>query len=70
MLACALGAAHAGSYALNNQCALELRKHTEHLKQCPAGRRRRIDCLPVQVQVDFGRTQLIEEPDQVLQRAS
>jgi len=51
---------------LNNR-ALELGKYAEHLKHRLAGRRRGVEALLVQVQLDPERVQFGEEADKVLQ---
>ena len=62
-----LGPRHAGHHALADDRALELGKYAEHLKHRLAGRRRGVEALLVQVQLDPERVQLGEEGDKVLQ---
>ena len=53
-----------------NHGALELGKHAHHLKHRLTGRRRRVEPLLVQEQVDAEGMQLRQEGDQVLQAAA
>jgi len=65
-----LGPRHACQHALANDRALELGKHTKHLKHRLASRRDPVEALLMQVQIDPERVQLGEEGDEVLQAAA
>jgi len=65
-----LGPRHAGHHALSDDRALELSEDAERLKHCLAGRRRGVEALLMQVQLDPERVQLGEEGDEVLQAAA
>jgi hypothetical protein len=58
---------HAGHHTLADDRALELGKHAEHLKHRLAGRRRGVEALLMQIQLDPERVQLGEEGDEVLE---
>jgi hypothetical protein len=59
-----------GVDALLDDRPFELRKYTEHLKQGATGRRRGIEALHMQIEVDAVRANLLEERYEVLQRAA
>ena len=62
-----LGPCHAGDHPLLDQRALKLGERAKHLKHRLAGRRRGVEALLVQVQLDPERVQFGEEADKVLQ---
>ena len=68
--AVSLGPAQAGHDALADHRALELGEHAQHLEHRPAGRRRCIEPLLVQEQVDALGVELAQEVQQVDQRAA
>ena len=55
-----------GIDALADYLPLELREHAHHQEQRLAGRRRGVDSLLVQIQVDAKREDLVEPGDQIL----
>jgi hypothetical protein len=67
-LACRPRTRQAGSDTLDDHGALELGEYAHHLKHGLAGRRRCVDPLLVQVQIDALTVQLAQERDQILQR--
>ena len=48
-------------YPFGNQRALKLREHPQHLEEHAPRRRRRVEMLLVQIQVDVERLQVVEE---------
>ena len=64
------GAGETGMDALLNDRALKLSEHAEHLKQGAAGRRRGIDTLHMQIEIDAVGADLVEERYEVLKRAA
>jgi hypothetical protein len=63
-----LGSAQAGHDPLSDHRAFELGEHTQHLEHRPAGRRRCIEALLVQEQVDALGVEFAQEVQQVDQR--
>jgi hypothetical protein len=56
--------------AFPDQRAFELRTHTRHLEHRLSGRRRGIQSLLMGVEINAARVDLVQERDQVLQRAA
>jgi hypothetical protein len=65
-----LGPAQAGHHPLADHRAFEFGEDAKHLKHRPPGRRRRIETLLVQEQIDALGMELAEEVQQVDQRAA
>ena len=63
------GAGETGMDALLDDGALEFGEHAEHLEQSAAARRRRIDTLHMQVEIDAVAVDFAEEQHKVLKRA-
>jgi hypothetical protein len=55
------GASETGMDTLSDNRALELGEYTEHLKQGAAGRRRGIDTLHMQIEIDTVGVDLLQE---------
>ena len=70
VLATGLGPSNARIHPLADHCALELGEHAHHLEHGLARRRRGVDALLMQEQVDAKAVQLGEEAAEVLQRAA
>jgi hypothetical protein len=67
-LALAPGPRKPGADALLNHCALEFGEHAHHLKHGLACRRRGVDPLLMQEQIDVERMQLGQEGNEVVSR--
>src|SRR3954469_3017310 len=70
VLAVGLSPSDACVHALADHGTLELSEDAHHLKHCLAGRRRSVDSLLVEKEVDAQGMQLREEAAEVLQRAA
>jgi hypothetical protein len=58
---------HAGENTFDDDRALELGEHAEHLKESPTSRCGGVDCLPFEVEIDTGAIKLTQEANEVLQ---
>ena len=56
--------------AFLNDRALELRKHAQHLKECPSRRGGCVNRLLFKIQVAPGRVEFAKKADQILQRSA
>src|SRR5262249_23004713 len=54
----------------HDHCPLELAEHAHHLEHGLAGRRRRVQCLLMEVEINALGPQLVEEGDKVSQRTA
>src|SRR5262249_15345234 len=69
LLSLRLGSSKAGSDALLDHGPLELGKHAHHLEHRLSGRRRGVEALLVEIEIDLERMNFREEFHQILQRA-